>query len=113
MSLPSNRRWLQFEMHRTADAVSLNIVANRRGLGWLRHGLRIAVVLAVLGVIYVQHQKESSLQAMYGRLEQRAIGLLKERDDLKWRADAWEKEAVEWRQKNGTSHESSQPDPQN
>jgi hypothetical protein len=61
----------------------------------------IVVVVVLLGIVMVQGVKNFRLIADLTRFQEGQTALLRERVDLKWRAEAWEKEAVEYREKYG------------
>ncbi len=71
----------------------------------VRRNACIVVALILLGIVIAQRVNNSRLDADVSRLQAGTAALLRERVDLKWRAGAWEKEAVEWRAKNGVPDE--------
>jgi hypothetical protein len=75
--------------------------------------LYIGAVIVLLGIVMVQGVKNSRLNADVARFQEGQTALLRERADLKWRADAFEKEVVDWRHKNGENGEHDQLSPDN
>ncbi len=108
MKLFSLRRGLRFEVKHEDDAVGFSIMANRRWAKNVQRGCIAALVILALGWMLNQHWNNAKLRADVAALESMTLALRQERHDLKWRADAFEKEVVEWRHKNGINDEFSQ-----
>jgi hypothetical protein len=66
---------------------------------WLLPCVYTVSMLALIAIVVLQHQSVSKLRQDFGYVEPLCVKLMAENSDLKWRAEAWEKEAVGYREK--------------
>ena len=76
----------------------MRVILNSR---WSLPCVYAGSMIALIAVVLSQHQNLSKLRQDYAYVEPLAVRLTQENADLKWRADAWEKEAVRYRQQFG------------
>jgi len=87
----------------------MSMIPDRRWFQPIPRNLYVVVVVVLLGIVVAQHLSNSRLKADVSRFQAGQNALLRERVDLKSTAEAWEKEAVEWRVKNGEPEPSRLP----